>query len=69
VGRKGRPVRRADNLTVISEPIAWKTWEPRRLTTLWATTACYRDSLTFFINCVLTVLRRKTSILEIRALL
>jgi hypothetical protein len=22
-------------------------WEPRRLTTLWAFTACYRDSLTF----------------------
>jgi hypothetical protein len=23
-------------------------WEPRRLTTLWASTACYRDSFTFF---------------------
>jgi hypothetical protein len=23
-------------------------WEPRRLTTLWAFTACYRDSFTFF---------------------
>jgi hypothetical protein len=22
-------------------------WEPRRLTTLWAVTACYRDSFTF----------------------
>jgi hypothetical protein len=22
-------------------------WEPRRLTTLWASTACYRDSFTF----------------------
>jgi hypothetical protein len=22
-------------------------WEPRRLTTLWAFTACYRDSFTF----------------------
>jgi hypothetical protein len=25
-----------------------KMWEPRRLTTLWASTACYRDSFTFF---------------------
>jgi hypothetical protein len=24
-------------------------WEPRRLTTLWVSTACYRDSFTFFI--------------------
>jgi hypothetical protein len=23
-------------------------WEPRRLTNLWASTACYRDSFTFF---------------------
>jgi hypothetical protein len=23
-------------------------WEPRRLTTLWAPTACYRDSSTFY---------------------
>jgi hypothetical protein len=22
-------------------------WDPRRLTTLWATTACYTDSFTF----------------------
>jgi hypothetical protein len=24
-------------------------WEPRRLTTLWASTACYRDSVTSFL--------------------
>jgi hypothetical protein len=24
-------------------------WEPRRLTTLWASTACYRDSFTVFL--------------------
>jgi hypothetical protein len=23
-------------------------WEPRRLTTLWASTACYRNSFTFY---------------------
>jgi hypothetical protein len=25
-------------------------WEPRRLTTLWASTACYRDSFTFYLH-------------------
>jgi hypothetical protein len=25
-------------------------WEPRRLTTLWTSTACYRDSFTFFLG-------------------
>jgi hypothetical protein len=44
---KGRPTRKADNLTAICEPIVYKMWEPRRLTTLWAFTACYRDSFTF----------------------
>jgi hypothetical protein len=47
-GGKGRPARGAENLTAICEPIVYKMWEPRRLTTLWAFTACYRDSLTFF---------------------
>jgi hypothetical protein len=36
-----RPAREADNLTAICEPIVWKMWEPRRLTTLWVFTACY----------------------------
>jgi hypothetical protein len=26
-----------------------KMWEPRRLTTLWASTACYRDKFTFYL--------------------
>jgi hypothetical protein len=45
-----RPARKADNLTAICEPICKKIWEPRRLTNLWPSTACYRDSftLTFF---------------------
>jgi hypothetical protein len=33
-GGKGRPARKADNLIAIREPIVYKTWEPRRLTTL-----------------------------------
>jgi hypothetical protein len=30
-GDKGRPARKADNLTAIFEQIVWKMWEPRRL--------------------------------------
>jgi hypothetical protein len=47
-GGGARPARKTDNLTANCEPIVQKMWEPRRLTTLWAFTACYRDSFTFF---------------------
>jgi hypothetical protein len=47
-GGKGRPARKADNLKAVCEPIFYKMSEPRRLTTLWASTACYRDSFTFY---------------------
>jgi hypothetical protein len=30
--------------TEMSERIVYKMWEPRRLTPLWASTACYKDS-------------------------
>jgi hypothetical protein len=43
-GCKGWPARGADNLTAICELIVQKMREPRRLTTLWASTACYRKS-------------------------
>jgi hypothetical protein len=46
-GSKERPARKADNLTAIFEPNVYKMWEPRRVTTLWAFTTCYRDSFTF----------------------
>jgi hypothetical protein len=45
-GSKGRPARKVDNFTAISGPIVYKMWVPRRLTTLWASTASYRDSFT-----------------------
>jgi hypothetical protein len=38
-GGKGRPARKADKFTATYEPIVYKMWEPRRLTTLWASTA------------------------------
>jgi hypothetical protein len=47
-GGKGRPASEADNLIAICEPIVYKMWEPRRLTTLWAFTAGYRDRFTIF---------------------
>jgi hypothetical protein len=46
-GAKGRLARKADSLTAICEPIVQKLWEPQRLTTLWASTTCYRDRFTF----------------------
>jgi hypothetical protein len=56
-GGKGRPARKADNLTAICEPIVQKMWGAWRLTTLWAFTACYRDSFTFsFISSIYTFL-------------
>jgi hypothetical protein len=38
-------------------------WEPRRLTTLWVFTACYRDSLAFTFFCLLHQ-RHSTHVLE-----
>jgi hypothetical protein len=35
----------ADNLTAICGTIVYKMWEPRRLTTLWASKASYRNVL------------------------
>jgi hypothetical protein len=49
VGVKGRPALKADNFTAICEPnCVEKMWDPRRLTTLWAFTGCYRIALPFF---------------------
>jgi hypothetical protein len=46
-GCKGQSAREADKLPAICEPIVYKMWEPRHLTTLWASTAYYGDSFTF----------------------
>jgi hypothetical protein len=48
LGSKKWSARKANNLTAICEPVVLKKWEPQRLTILWASTACYRDSFTFF---------------------
>jgi hypothetical protein len=45
---KRRPAHKADNLTAICELLVQKMREPRRFTNLWVSTACYRDSFTFY---------------------
>jgi hypothetical protein len=44
---KGRPTRKADNLTAVCELIVQKMSELRRLISQWASAASYRDSFTF----------------------
>jgi hypothetical protein len=44
-GGKDAAGRNTDNLAAICERIVYKTGQPRRLTTIRASTACYRDSL------------------------
>jgi hypothetical protein len=47
---QGRPARKGDKLTAISESLVYKMWDPQRLTTLWTSTACYMDRFTFIIT-------------------
>jgi hypothetical protein len=49
------PVRKADNPTAICEPIVQKMWERRRLTTLWASKACYKDSFTLSVIIIIII--------------
>jgi hypothetical protein len=48
-GGKRQLAHKADNLTPICEPNAYKMWEPRCLTNLWASTTCFTGiALPFF---------------------
>jgi hypothetical protein len=47
-GGKGQPTSNAD-VIAICEPIVWKIWESRRLTPIWASTACYSDRFALFL--------------------
>jgi hypothetical protein len=49
-GGKGKPAHKDGNSTATSEQTVYKIWEPLRLTTLWASTACYRDRVTLVVN-------------------
>jgi hypothetical protein len=42
----GRRLELASSPPFVSQ-VVYKMWEPRRLTTLWASAACYRDTFTF----------------------
>jgi hypothetical protein len=53
-GSKGRSGLKAINLIAICELIVYKLWKARRLTTLLAFTAYYRDSFTFFSHNIWT---------------
>jgi hypothetical protein len=57
-GGKGPPALNADNLT-ICEPTVYKMWEPRRLTKLCASKACYRDNFTFIFLFFCSYLKAK----------
>jgi hypothetical protein len=48
MGGKGRAVHKADNLTAICEPIAYKMWELGRLISVWASVACYKNGFTSY---------------------
>jgi hypothetical protein len=47
-GGKVWPERKADKHHHICAPIVQKMWDPRSLTTLLASTACYRNSFAFY---------------------
>jgi hypothetical protein len=51
------PEAKADNLTAMCEPIFQKMWEPRRLTTLWASKACYRNSFIFYLIIIIIIIK------------
>jgi hypothetical protein len=51
LGGKGWPGIRLTIPPPSVSPLSRKMWEPRRLTILWASTACYRDSFTFYVYC------------------
>jgi hypothetical protein len=54
---EGQLAPKADSLTAISEPrLSKKMWEPQCLTTVWASTACYRDSFIIIIVFILIFL-------------
>jgi hypothetical protein len=47
---KGRPARKVDNLTAICEPTVYKKCGNLDVSTLWAFTACYRNSFSLLLR-------------------
>jgi hypothetical protein len=48
LGNRAQSVREAHNLTTICEPTVYMIWDPQHLSILYAFTACYGDSFTYF---------------------
>jgi hypothetical protein len=48
-GARGRPARKAEIVTATCKPIVYNMREARCLTTLLASTACYRDGFIFYL--------------------
>jgi hypothetical protein len=48
LGSRERPARKADTLTAIGEPIVQTLSDIQHLGTIYATTACYRNSFLLF---------------------
>jgi hypothetical protein len=46
--RNLRTARTSNNFAVMCEPPVYVMWGPRRITTLWASIASYRDCYTFY---------------------
>jgi hypothetical protein len=42
--------------------VSRKVWEPRRLTTLWASTACYKNRFNFYLTNVKNIIPKKAGI-------
>jgi hypothetical protein len=53
-GGKGRPMHKADTLTAICEPIVYRKSGNLDVLTLWASTACFRDSFLIISVIVIT---------------
>jgi hypothetical protein len=69
LGVKGRRrVRRTVSSPSVS-PLSYKIWEPRRLTTLWASTACYRDSFTSYLSPIHAICSAHLILLDLIILL
>jgi hypothetical protein len=64
LGGKGQPAHKADILIAICEPNVENMWEPRRLTNLWASTACYCDSFTYTIFVLRKNIRSKMDLVK-----
>jgi hypothetical protein len=63
-GGEGRPEHKAASPSSLSL-LSRRMWDPRRLTTLWASTACYKDSFTFYLPSIKKIILIKAGIVPL----